>query len=317
MRRDLRVSAGLAVLLLSAAGSAPAQSPNPIARPEGDEWLKKPVNDATFKTFLSFFSYDQKLPLDLKVSNTEQIEGLKVDVLTYQSTPGVRVTARLLRPPGGGSQGGPGIVLLHGGSGPGKDTPGYKALSEFYARAGFTVIAFDLQYFGERHTDLLTTFSEADKHDKLYNQQGVYLSWVTQTVKDAGRAYDLLVEQGVNPKKIALVGISRGGQLALIVGGADPRFATVVALVAGHFDANETGHLPAACPANYIGRIAPRPLLMINGTLDADYNKDITVVPLQRLAREPKKVIWLEAPHTLPQEQARVAVMQWLREHLK
>jgi hypothetical protein len=28
----------------------------------------------------------------------------------------------------------------------------------------------DLQYFGERSTQLLTTFSEQEKHDKLYNQ---------------------------------------------------------------------------------------------------------------------------------------------------
>jgi len=311
MPASLRAGGTFALLLLTSS-LAGAQ-----VRPEGDEWLRKPVNDQTFKTFLSFFAYDQKLPLEAKVSRTEQLEGVQADVLTYQSTPGVRVTARLLRPPGGGGSGGPGIVLLHGGSGPGKDTPGYRAISEFFARAGFTVLGFDLQYFGERKTDLLTSFSEADKHERLYNQPGVYLSWVTQTVKDAGRGYDLLVQRGVNPGRIALVGISRGGQLALIVGGADKRFATVVALSAGHFDANETGHLPAACPANYIGRISPRPLLMINGTLDADYDKEITVLPLQRLARQPKKSIWLEAPHQLPQEDSRVAVMQWLREHLK
>jgi dienelactone hydrolase len=311
MSKPARTVSAVTLLLLGLGGTARAQ-----VRPEGDEWLKKPVSDATFQTFRSFFSYDQKLPLDVRVTRTEQIEGVQAELLNYQSTPGVRVTAVLAHPPGG-TTGGPGIVLIHGGVGSGKDTPGFRAITEFYARAGFTVLGFDLQYFGERKTDLLTTFSEADKHEKLYNQPGVYLSWVTQTVKDAGRGYDLLVERGVNPKRIALVGISRGGQLALMVGGADKRFATVVALVAGHFDANETGHLPAACPANYIGRISPRPLLMINGTLDADYNKDITVVPLERLARQPKKIIWLEAPHTLPQEEARVAVMQWLREYLK
>lgn len=309
IRRATRI---VPLLLLGLCSRSLAQ-----ARPEQDEWLRKPVNDETFKTFLSFFAYDQKLPLDARVTRTEQLEGVQAEVLSYQSAPGVRVTARLLQPPGGGGTGGAGIVLLHGGSGPGKDTPGYRAISEFFAKAGFTVLGFDLQYFGERKTDLLTTFSEADKHERLYNQPGAYLSWVTQTVKDAGRGYDLLVERGVNPGRIALVGISRGGQLALIVGGADKRFATVVALVAGHFDANETGHLPAACPANYIGRISPRPLLMINGTLDADYNREITVLPLERLARQPKKIIWLEAPHTLPQEDSRVAVMQWLREHLK
>jgi len=285
-------------------------------RPEGDEWLKKPVNDQTFRTFLSFFAYDAKQPLDVKLAATEDVEGIKVDVLSYQSSPGVRVTARLNHAPGG-DRGGPGIVLLHGGTATGKDSPGFRALSEFLARAGFTTLAFDLQYFGERRGSVLTTFDEADKHEHLYNQQATYLGWVTQTVKDAGRGYDLLVERGVDPKRIAMVGISRGGQLSLIVGGADRRFATVAALIAGHFDALETGHHPAACPANYIGRISPRPLLLINGSQDADYNRQISVEPLHRLARDPKKIIWLDSGHTLPTEEVRTQMVQWLRERLK
>jgi dienelactone hydrolase len=300
-------------LLLRVGAPLAAQAP---VRPEGDEWLRKPVDDATFRTFLSFFAYDQKLPLDTRVTRSEEIEGVRVELLSFQSSAGVRVTARLNHTPGE-TTGGPGVVLVHGGSGAGKDTPGYRALAEFFARAGFTTLAIDLQYFGARKTDLLTTFTETEKHERLYNQPSAYLAWVTQTVKDAGRGYDLLVEHGVDPKRIALVGFSRGAQLAYIVGAAEQRFATVVAMMGGHFDANETGHLPAACAANYIGRISPRPLLMVNGTLDADYPAEIAVTPLERLARQPKKILWREIPHQLPQEETRVAVAQWLREHLR
>jgi poly(3-hydroxybutyrate) depolymerase len=208
-------------------------------------------------------------------------------------------------------------VLLHGGTAPGKDSPGIKSYAEFLARAGFAVLSIDLQYFGERRTDLLTTFTEADKHDKLYNQPGAYLGWVMQTVKDAGRGYDLLVERGADSRRVGLIGISRGGQLALIAGGADNRFATVLALIAGHFDRFETGHQAAACPANYIGRISPRPLLMINGNLDADYNRQASVEPLQRLARQPRQFVWHEEGHTLPVELTRTTTLQWLREKLR
>jgi dienelactone hydrolase len=286
------------------------------ARPEGDEWLKRPVDDRTFQTYLSFFAYDHQQPLDLKVASTQDVDGIKADALSFQSGPGARVTARITYGPAT-PRGGPGIVLIHGGSPPGKDSPAMKNFTEFLARAGYTTIAFDLQYFGERKTDLLTTFSEADKHDKLYNQASAYLTWVTQTVKDAGRSYDLLVERGVDPKRIALIGVSRGGQLSLIVGGADKRFATVLALIAGHFDGLETGHHPAACPANYIGRISPRPLLMINGNLDADYNRKLSVESLQRLAREPKQFTWHEEGHTLPPESTRATALAWLREKLR
>jgi dienelactone hydrolase len=301
----------LLTLCASLAGTLHAQ-----ARPEGDEWLKRPVDDATFRSYLSFFQYDRQQPLDLKVAADEMVEGIRVETLSFQSGPGIRVTARLNHAVGGtGSR--PGIVLIHGGSAPGKNSPGIRAFAEFLARAGFTTLAFDLQYFGERRTDLLTTFTEAEKHERLYNQPGAYLGWVTQTVKDAGRAYDVLVERGISPRRIALIGISRGGQLGVIVGGADARFAAVTAIIAGHFDAHETGHAAAACPANYIGRISPRPLLMINGTLDADYNRAVSVEPLQRLAKDPKQFIWMETGHTNPQEQTRMEMVQWLREKVK
>ncbi len=307
----MRVARAVLVVLFATAAGAAAQ-----VRPEGDEWLRRPVDDRTFGTFLPFFAYDEKQPLDVRVSATQDVEGVTVEVLSYASGPGMRVTARLHLASGGGTRG-PGVVLMHGGVSPGKDGPGIKSFAEFLARAGYTTLVFDLQYFGERRTDLLTTFSEAEKHDKLYNQPGAYLSWVIQTVKDAGRGYDLLVERGVDPRRVALIGISRGGQLSLIVGGADRRFASVLALISGHFDAFETGHQAAACPANYIGRISPRPLLMLNGNLDADYKRSVSVDPLQRLAREPKQLVWHEEGHTLPSEFTRATVMQFLRERMK
>lgn len=286
------------------------------ARPEGDEWLRRPVSDATFRSYLSFFQYDRAQSLDVRVTADNVVDGVRVETLSFLSGPGIRVPAHLNHAAGGGGAGA-GIVLIHGGSGPGKDSPGYRAFAEFLARAGFTTLGFDLQYFGERRTDLLTTYTETEKHEKLYNQPGAFLAWVTQTVKDAGRAYDVLVERGIDPKRIALVGISRGGQLALIIGGADSRFAAITAIIAGHFDAGETGHAAAACPANYIGRISPRPLLMINGLLDADYNRQVSVEPLQRLAKEPKKFIWMETGHTHPQEETRTEMVQWLRGKLR
>lgn len=173
-------------------------------------------------------------------------------------------------------------------------------------------------YWGERSTDLLTTYSEEEKHEKLYNRPPMYLGWVAQMVKDVGRSFDFLVEgRGVDPKRIGLYDVSRGAIVGAIAGGADRRLAVVVMDRGAHFDALEREHLPAACPANYIGRISPRPLLMLNGLYDKDHIKETSVEPLYRVAREPKLILWSEAGHAPPSEKNQAAMYQWLRENLK
>lgn len=284
----------------------------------GDQWLARPVDDQTFQTYLQFFAYDKHLPFELRVMDVEEQEGVRKEHLSFQSTRGVHIFANFYRPVATASRRWPAVILLHGGGPGGKDNPAIKQLAPLLTRGGWHVLAIDMQYFGERSTDLLTTFTDPEKHERLYNQPPAYLAWVTQTVKDVSRSFDLLVEQrDADPKRIALIGISRGAIVATIAGGADRRLAAIALLYGGHFDALERGHLPAACPANYIGRISPRPLLMINGTHDTDMIKDTAVEPLQRLARQPKLILWAETGHQLPTEEHRSSMLRWLQESLK
>ena len=309
MRQLLRASLGIVLLSSALLPCAFAQ------KPFADEWLARPVNDKTFRTYLDFFIYDKKLPFDLRVLNVEEQDGVKKENISFQSTPGVRIFANLYSLMGSTSQKAPALILLHGGSATGKE--GLGVIAGGLARAGFVVIAIDMQHFGQRNTGLLSTFTEQDKHDRLYNQPSEYLAWVTQTVKDVGRSYDLLVfERGVDPKRIGLVGFSRGAIVGTIVGAADRRLSAVALLLGGHFDALEKGHLPAACPANYISRISPRPLLTINGNYDTDHIKESSVAPLLRLAKQPKQTIWSQTGHQLTEEH-RAILLQWLRESLK
>ena len=120
-------------------------------------------------------------------------------------------------------------------------------------------------------------------------------------------------ERNADPARIVLVGFSRGAQLSMIAGAAERRLAAVALLHGGHFDFFEDGHRAAACPANYIGRISPRPLLMINGENDADYLPGTAVRPLQRLLREPKRIIWTDAGHGFLSERDRTGLVDWLR----
>jgi dienelactone hydrolase len=283
-----------------------------------DEWVRQPVDDRTFRSFLGFFAYDHRLPFDAKVLGTVDSAGVRTERMSFQSTPGARVTALFFQPLPIASTRRPAIVFLHGGSKRGKDTPGYAAFAEYFARAGFRVLSIDLPYFGERATGLLTSFTEEEKHEKLYNEKATYLAWVTQIVKDAGRSIDFLAaERQTDSAKVVLMGFSRGAQLALVVGGAESRFRGVASIYGGHFDHLETGHQAAACPANYIGHVSPRPLFTMNGRNDADFSRDSTVLPLHKLAKMPVQHVWLETGHTLPPDDQRAVIISWLQGVLK
>lgn len=286
------------------------------AQKPADQWLAKPVDDKTFRTYLDFFAYERQLPFDTRVAKVENDDGLRLEWLSFESTRGTRVTAILTEQPGAGAGKKPAMIVLHGGGARGKET--MARTSALLARAGWLVLAIDMPHFGERASGLMTTFSEQEKHEKLYNEPSTYLSWITQLTKDVRRSFDLLVaERGADPKRVALLGHSRGAIAASIAGAVENRFAAVTLLFAGHLDALETGHLPAACPANYIGRIAPRPLLMVNATQDSDMIRDRSVEPLFKAAKQPKQIIWTNGGHSFMTEEHRAAVIQWLREKVK
>ena len=122
---------------------------------------------------------------------------------------------------------------------------------------------------------------------------------------------------GVSEKRIGLLGISRGAIVASIAGAVERRIGAVSLLYTGHFDALETGHLAAACPANYIGRISPRPLMMVNGLNDTDMIRETSVLPMFRLAKMPKEIIWEDGGHGMLSEASQVKTLHWLQEKLK
>jgi acetyl esterase/lipase len=306
------------LVLLLLIGLASGRSAFAPEQAFADQWLARPVDDRTFQTYLQFFTYDKRLPFEAHSIDVTEQEGIRREHLSFQSTLGVRVFASFYEPVGAAMPKYPAIILLHGGSPLGKDEQYVKVMAELLTRAGWDVLAIDMPYFGERATGLLTTFGDEEKHERLYNQPSAYLDWMMQVVRDIGRSFDLLVEQrNADPKRIAIIGISRGAAVAAVAGGADRRLAAVVLLYGGHFDALERGHLAAACPANYIGRISPRPLLMINGTRDTVMVKDTEVLPLYRLAKPPKLILWADTGHQLPTEEHRAALLKWLRENVK
>jgi dienelactone hydrolase len=291
-----------AASLLSTAPLAAQWSP--------DAWLEQPVDSSTFEGWRPFFSYDAGLPFSLETLAVEDDEGIRVEHISFTSTPDEVVHADYYTVPAAG-RGRPHLVLVHGGIQSGKES--VRTIAEVLVRRGFGVIAIDMPYFGERDTGLLRSFSEADKHEHLYNRESTYLEWLVQLVKDIGRTIDLLQgHYGVDPDRIGYVGFSRGAQAGFVVVGAEPRLAAAGLMYGGHFDRSETGHLAAACPANYIGRIAPRPLWLLSGEFDGDYDRERSVEPLYRHAGQPTEIHWVETGHQLPRQEDLERLADWL-----
>ena len=306
MRATRRVA-----LIAVLAGAPISMSPAALAAQwTSDPWLEEPVDRATFESWLPFFAYDRSLPFALETRAVEGDEGIRVERIAFTSTPGEVVTADAYTVPTAPS-GRPHLILVHGGVGSGKAS--VRPVAELLVRRGFDVIAIDLPHFGERDTGLLGTFSEAEKHEALYNRPSTYLAWVTQVGKDVGRTIDLLVERyGADPDRIGYVGFSRGAQVGFIVAGVESRLRAAALMYGGHLDRSETGHLAAACPANYVGRISPRPLWLLNGRFDGDYDREKSVEPLTRHAGQPTEIIWVETGHQLPRPEDLERMATWM-----
>jgi dienelactone hydrolase len=303
-----------ALIILFVLGS---QSFSSIQEETRCEWLKKPVDDSTFKTYLEFFVYEKNLPFDLKIIDTTEKEGVRKEHLSFQSTRGERVYANFYSATGSSLEKEPTVILLHGGVAVGKDFPWNNVVAETTVRAGWRVLAIDMKYYGERKTDLLTNFSLEEKTEKLYNNPPTYRDWVIQTVKDVSRSFDFLVQQkGADPEKISLMGLSRGAVVGTIAGAVEKRLRAIMLYHGGH---SQKGiqHMPVACPANYVGRISPRPLLMVNGTKDSIFEKDTAILPLFDLAKEPKKIIWTEGGHGVTSDEAQTEMRKWMEKYAR
>ncbi|MCL7990450.1 MAG: hypothetical protein M8840_04855, partial [marine benthic group bacterium] len=101
-----------AVLLLVSAGGAYGQW-------ESDEWLERPVDDATFASYLDFFAYDREVPFEVRSLSSVDEEGIRLERLTFTSTPGVTVHAEYHTASTAGPDR-PHVILVHGGIRPGK-----------------------------------------------------------------------------------------------------------------------------------------------------------------------------------------------------
>jgi dienelactone hydrolase len=213
------------------------------------------------------------------------------------SSRGARVPGRLLLPPEGS---GPfPLVLLQHGAGGSKQAPYIEATAGPWATRGLAVASIDFPLHGERadaklSAQLARGWSGGGGADP--RRRALMREVAEQAVLDLRRTLDaLLTLPEIDAERVAYAGFSLGALLGAVFCAVDPR-PRAAALALGGAGLGPPDTEAAIDPADWIGRIAPRPVLLVNATRDAIVPR-AAAEALFEAAREPRQLLWFEGTH--------------------
>jgi dienelactone hydrolase len=212
---------------------------------------------------------------------------------------GLHVRGRLSLPPGAGPFP---AIILQGGLATGS------RVITFIPEPGPMVWAsLDYSYRMPRHAGFFTVLRQLPRMRRSAEQSVAGL-WLCLDYLES------LPE--VDPARTLLLGGSLGAPLVAIAGALDARFEGVGLLYGGADLARVAeARLPFRSPiarsisrmllrpwldpvdpANFVPRISPRPVLLVNGREDTELPRQ-SVDRLRAAARDPKTLVWVDTPH--------------------
>jgi len=239
-----------------------------------------------------------KSPLKATITGTLEGDGYRVDMLHYQSRPGLYVTGNLYRPADAKKgQRLPAVFYVCGHSGRGRDgnKTAFQSHGIWFARHGYVCLVVDTLQLGEIAAIHHGTYREGRWwwHSRGYTPAGV-------ECLNGIRGIDYLTgRDDVDPQRIAVTGISGGGAATFWIAAADPR-AKVAVPVSGMADLPSyvtnrviNGHCDCMFLYNTFqwpwtriaALIAPRPLLFVNSDADRIFPMDANDRVINRLER--------------------------------
>jgi dienelactone hydrolase len=243
---------------------------------EGWERRLRAVREGLLRSFGR--APDRPAPLEPEILGTLQRDGYAIERLTFQSRPGVRVTANLYRPePARGRA--PAVLSVHGHWPWARVDPHVQPRCIGLAKLGYVVLCVDAFGAGERAVEP----GPGTYHGALLGASlwPVGTPLIGLQIYDNRRAVDYLISRPeVDPSRLAITGASGGGNQTFYAGATDERFAAVIPVCGiGTYDA----YLKSACcvcevnvagaayatAGDILGLVAPRALLVISATRDA------------------------------------------------
>ena len=259
---------------------------------------KRPQYVKEYYYMLGLSPMPEKTPLHATVTRTLKRDDYVVEMVHYQSRPGLYVTGNLYRP-ATVKEGErlPAIFYVCGHSGRGRDgnKVAYQSHGIWFARHGYVCLVVDSLQLGE-----IAAF-----HHGTYNLQRWW--WHSRGYTPAGveawngiRGVDYLISRpDVDPQRLAVTGISGGGAATFWIAAADERVKVAVP-VSGMADLESyipnwviNGHCDCMFLYNahrwpwtrIAGLIAPRPMLFVNSDKDPIFPMDANDRVINRLER--------------------------------
>ncbi len=302
--RSLRWSALAAlVFLLGTASTMAVQGATPINR--------TPVDDATFAQIADLFQYDHNLPLESATIGAWPYRiPYVIEKITYRSAHHERVPGYFAHPVAEQGRRFPAVLLVHGSNGFwGKNEDWVLDWLNVLVRSGRAVLVIDNYGFGER---MLTPDIEEERL-LPYAMRDM----VVQSVIDQRRGLDYLeTRPEVDPKKLGLLGGSRGSWIGAMVAGLNGRLSAVVLIVTQESNGS-TDDLVRRYrhTLNFVPRITA-PVMLVNATQDKPVRSELAK-EMMKLLRVPKRQVWYESGHYIAPKTGNKEALEWFDNYLK
>jgi len=293
--------------------------------------VRTPAAQGDIQQLVKTFDYDSKMPLNAEIKIDKERSDLTKYHLTFDSVDGERIPALLYIP--AKKQGPlPCVIFQHGY---GMDKSFADFATGFFIKKGYAIIAIDFEYHGERKEagkDIFSTDAQSD------------FKALRQSIIDLRRVVDYLESDSrIDTAKIGYIGFSMGSLLGVSFVGVDSRVKTAVFVVGGgdwktiidkstleifenirnytkehgQTTADFAAVLDPVDPIHYVGLIAPRPILFINGAQDVIVPNEATN-ELFAAAKEPKEIKWYpESGHVVDPGKVAKDSLKWFKEYLE
>ena len=281
----------------------------PIPRRSRDYRTVQPVDDATFRGYLSLYDYD-RTPLNATVVSRDSsaADWIREDIEFDLPGSGGRMPAVLFLPKR--AQAPYQTVVLW----PASDVfilkdPRKLSMTfvDYIVRSGRALL-----YPIYEHTYGRGSHIPGDVVAPTIAHRDQTLRWA----REMRRSIDYVVTRpDIDTTKLAFVGTSWGGRMAGVMLAIEPRFRAAVLNVAG-LSSRESR--PEEDPVNFLPRIRI-PVLMLSGKFDSTFPVETSQQPFFRLLGSPadhKKQILDDGGHFLPRTMMVAECLKWLDQYL-